>query len=147
MGFSQYMHVYLYIQYMYHCIPIKDHKRTVKSHGIVTIPRTNQVRLKPRQKPTQWGYYKKTWHPTTNSVEVFRFYGWIRVTLGGTGLFPKTSRSHSSAEKWRICCKICLFFFQAPKRWRHVGSRSSEISGIQSNQEAGNWAKQYMGEG
>ena len=48
---------------------------------------------------------------TTNSVEVFRFYGWIRVTLGGTGLFPKTSKSHSSAVKWRICCKICLTFF------------------------------------
>ena len=36
------------------------------------------------------------------------------MTLGGTGLFPKTSRSHSSAEKWRICCKICLFFFRHP---------------------------------
>ena len=52
----------------------------------------------------------------TNSVEVFRFYGWIGVTLGGTGLSPKRSKSQTSAVKWRICSKISPnLFFQAPK--------------------------------
>ena len=52
---------------------------------------------------------------TTNSVEVFRFYGWIGVTLGGTGLSPKRSKSQTSAAKWRICCKISPTpFFRHP---------------------------------